>query len=105
MDGTRTPFDPADPFDSQCERLRREVIQLAIDSAKVTLYREMPPQRQLECLIAGVLTGLIGSAFASITQTDDARNCVVDYIASCIPVARQFADASHEAHGTLLAHG
>jgi hypothetical protein len=97
MDQSRAPFDPTDPFDSQCERLRREVIQLIIDSEKVTVYREMSPQRQLECLVCGLMTGLIGAAFASISQTVDARDSVIEYIASCIPVARQLADAMHEA--------
>jgi len=88
-----SPFDPTDPFNSQCERLRREVIQLVIDSEKVTLYREMDSKRQLECLVAGLMTGLIGAAFASVAPTADAQDYVTEYIASCIPVARQFAEA------------
>lgn len=96
MDGSHTPFDPTDPFDSQCERLRREVIQLVIDSEKVTLYREMPPQRQLECLVCGLMTGVIGSAFAAINPTTAARDYIMEYLTSCIPVARRLADAIHE---------
>lgn len=89
-------FDPTSPFDSQCERLRREVLQIVIDSQKVTLYREMSQQAQLECLVAGLLTGLIGAAFASIQQSDDARDCIIEYIRDCMPVARRFADAMQE---------
>jgi hypothetical protein len=96
VDNSRAPFDPTDPFASQCERLRREVIQLVIDSEKVTLYREMSPQRQLECLVCGLMTGVIGAAFASISPTTDARDCVIEYLTSCIPIARQLADAIHE---------
>lgn len=89
------PFDPEDPFDSQCERLRREVIQLVLDSEKVTLYREMDAQRQLECTICGLMTGLIGAAFGSIRSTKEGQDYIVEYITSCIPVARQLADAIH----------
>ena len=94
-----SPFDPTDPFDSQCERLRRSILQLAIDGEKITLYREMDPQRQLEALVCGVLVGLIGATFASIKPTDDARNCMIEYITTCIPVARQMADAIHDGAG------
>lgn len=98
MNTSPEPFDPTDPFDSQCERLRRVVIQLVIDSAKVTLYREMDAQRQLECMVCGVMAGLIGAAFASIQPTKDARDCVIEYMTSCIPVVRRVADAIHEPH-------
>jgi hypothetical protein len=91
------PFDPTDPFDSQCERLRREVIQLVIDSDKVTLFREMSAQRQLECTICGLMTGMIGAAFASINQTEEARDYIIEYLTSCIPVARRLADAMNDA--------
>ena len=90
------PFDPTDPFDSQCERLRREVIQLAINSEKVTLYREMDAQQQLECLVCGLMTGLIGAAFASIRPTTEARDQIIEYMTACIPVARRLADAIHQ---------
>lgn len=99
MDISHAPFDPTDPFDSQCERLRREVIRLVIDSEKVTLYREMSQQRKLECTICGLMTGLMGAAFASIQQTPDARDTAVEYMTSCIPIARQLADAIHKSRG------
>jgi hypothetical protein len=100
-DASLAAFDPGDPFDSQCERLRREVTQLAIDCEKVTLYREMDPQRQLECLIAGILTGLIGAAFASTKR--EGRDYLMKYIGELLPVARLFAESMVDKNGKPIA--
>lgn len=84
-------FDPSDPFDAMTERFRREVLTLALDAGRTTIYREMTPQQQMESFIAGVLTGLVSVAFGSIHPSG--RDSAMSYIAECLPMARFFAEA------------
>ena len=90
-------FKPGDPYDAMSEMFRRQVTDLALSAYKVTLYREMNPQQQLECFLAGALTGVIGVCLASI-KTDGA-DAMMEYIASCLPVARQMAESISDEKG------
>lgn len=96
------PFDPGDESDAVAELFRIQVIQMALDADKVTLYRDLSPQRQLECFIAGALTGLVGVAFASIkTEGNDA---MMEYIVSVLPFARLQAENIRDPDGNVLAN-
>lgn len=95
-------FDPGDPSDAMAEFFRIQVTQLAIDADKITIYRDLNPQRQLECFIAGALTGLVGVAFASIkTEGNDA---MMEYITSVLPFARLQAENIRDPDGAVLAN-
>lgn len=74
-------FRADDPYDAMSEMFRRQVTDLALAAYKVTLYREMNPQQQLECFMAGALTGVIGVCLASI-KTDGA-DAMMEYISDC----------------------
>lgn len=96
------PFDPGDESDAMAEFFRIQVTQLAIGADKITIYRDLNPQRQLECFIAGALTGLVGVAFASIkTEGNDA---MMEYIASVLPFARLQAESIRDPDGNVLAN-
>lgn len=84
------PFDPSDPFDAMSEMFRTQVTELALKAYKITIYRDMTSVQQLECFIAGALTGLIGVSFASIRP--EGRDEMMKYIAGCLPIARLFAE-------------
>ena len=58
-------FDPGDPFDAMADQFRTRVADMALAAFKIAIYRELAPSRQLECVMAGVMTGLIGEAFQS----------------------------------------
>jgi len=60
----------------------------------VGVYRDLPPGRQLECLMAGLLTGTIGVLFAQIDRahTVEGRDEFMRAIADYLPLARQNAE-------------
>ena len=91
------PFDASDPMDAMSEMFRRQLTDLAVSAYKITIYRDLNPQQQLECFLAGTLTGIIGVSLASI-QTDGA-DAMMEYIGSCLPVARMMAESISDENG------
>ena len=57
----RKLFDPGDPFDAMAESFRRQTIDLALGALRGATCRDMDGHSQIKCLIAGVLTGLVGA--------------------------------------------
>lgn len=96
----RTPFDPVDPMDAMSEMFRRQVTDIALQAYKVTLYREMDTGQQFQCFVAGALTGLVGVCLAS-GKTEGA-DAIMEYIAECLPFARQQAEAVCDKDGNTL---
>lgn len=94
MSKARAPFDPGDPFDAMAESIRRQVCDIALGMLNVGVYRDLPPGRQLECLMAGLLTGTIGVLFAQIdpARTAEGRDEFMRAIADYLPLARQSAE-------------
>jgi len=88
------PFDPEDSGDIAGEMFRRQVVQLAIDAYKVTVYRDLDPVMQLECFVAGALTGIVCVCFASIQ--DEGRDAIMEHLANCLPAARLQAENIRE---------
>ena len=93
----REPFNPSDPTDAMSEMFRRQVTDMALDAYKVTLYRELNTTQQLECFLAGALTGVIGVALASIKA--QGGDVMMEYIAECLPIARQMAESIADENG------
>lgn len=93
-------FDAGDPMDAVAEMFRRQITQLALDAEKVTIYRDLDPQQQLQSFIAGAMTGLVGVALASV-QTAGA-DAMVDYLVECIPYARQQVEGIRDENGNTL---
>lgn len=87
----RAPFDPSDPFDAMAEMFRTQITDLVLKAYSITIFRDLSAQRQIECVVAGVLTGLVGCSFASIRP--EGRDAMMDYIAECLPTARMFAES------------
>jgi hypothetical protein len=96
----RAPFDAGDPMDAVAEMFRLQITQLALDAQKITIYRDLAPQQQLQSFIAGAMTGLVGVALASV-QTAGA-DAMVDYLVECIPYARQQAEGVRDEDGNTL---
>lgn len=95
--GERKPFDPGDAGDAMAEMFRRQVTEMALAADKVTLYRDMSPQEQLQCFVAGALTGVVGVALASV-KTEGA-DVIMEYIEQCLPFARQQAEGIRDESG------
>lgn len=96
----REPFDAGDPTDAMSEMFRRQVTDMALGAYKISIYRELNTQQQLECFLAGALTGLVGVALASV-KTGGA-DAVMEYIADCLPHAREMAESITDANGNTL---
>ena len=85
------PFDPSDPFDATTELFRTQIVDLVLRAEKITIYRDLDPQRQLECFVAGALTAIVGVCFASVKQ--EGRDYIMEYLSSSLPAARIFAES------------
>jgi hypothetical protein len=85
----RQPFDPSDPTDAMSEMFRLQVTDIALAAYKITTYRELNTQEQLECFLAGAMTGVIGVALASISTAgaDAMMKAIVDIIPQCREMA------------------
>ena len=82
----QAPFDPGEPFDAMAESFRRQVAGMALEALRTAVYRELTPIQQIECFMAGVVTGLIGVCFASIEPAG--RDEMMVAIREYLPQAR-----------------
>lgn len=89
------PFDPSDPFDAMAESARRQVCEIAIEMMSAAVFRDLDPVRQVECLMGGMATGMIGVLFAHIVPEgrDEMMQAIIDYL----PQARLNAENIHDA--------
>lgn len=85
-----TAFDAGDPFDAMAESFKAQVADMALAAAKAAIYRDMEPTRQVECFMAGVMTGLLGVCFAHIMP--EGRDEMMNVIEAYLPQARLNAE-------------
>ncbi len=78
-------FDPADPYNAMCESFRLQVIQMMDDGQRITIFRDLPPDRQLSALMAGTLSGVLGVAFCMVED----RDAVIKGIVEALPHLRR----------------
>lgn len=91
----RQSFDPGDAFDAMADSFRVQTVDLLLQARKAAIFSDLPPASQIECFVAGVMTGLVGSCFACIT--DDGHDEMMTVIADYLPLARQNAEETTEA--------
>lgn len=80
-------FDPSNPHDAMCESFRRQMTEMVLAAERVTIYREMPSDKQLSSFIIGSLAGVVGVAFASIRK--EGHDQIMDTIAASLPLIRK----------------
>lgn len=85
------PFNPGDPFDAMSDSFRSQVVRMAIEAGKVTIFRDLTPVEQVQCLMGGVLTGLSGVLFSYVTE--EGREAIVGSMHETIEFAA--ANAAH----------
>jgi len=88
---SRKLFKPDDPMDAMSEMFRREVIDIALRADKISIYRDMNEHEQIEVFLCGALTGVVSVALASIKK--EHSDVMMEYIANCLPLARQMAES------------
>jgi hypothetical protein len=90
-----SPFDPTDPFDVATDDFRQEVTMMAARAFETPPFRDLEPNAKVAALAGGVLTGLIGTLFISVTP--EGRETIMNYIINdVLPFARKQAEAMLE---------
>lgn len=77
-------------FDEFLHDFREQVLTMAINADKAALFAAMPIQRQIECVTAGLLSGLMMYCFGSVNE--EAHDDVMGMIQYYLPLARQYAE-------------
>ena len=72
------------------QTFRKQVIGMASDALKVTIYRDLPKSEQIEALIAGVMTGMMCACFSALKPEN--YPTIEEYVTHCVPVARSNAE-------------
>lgn len=86
----RDPFDAADPFDASADMFRRQIAEMATTALEFPGYRALGGIDQVRCLMAGIMTGLIGVCFAHIEPAG--RDEMMKAIKRYLPQARENAE-------------
>ena len=85
------PFDPGEPFDAMADSFRTQVAKMAIEASDAAIFRDLTPVEQVQCLMAGVLTGLAGVCFSYVSE--DGREAIAGAMRDTIDFAA--ANAAH----------
>jgi hypothetical protein len=85
----RAPFNPADPFDANADKLRHGVADLALEVFASRTFQGLPPERQVDCMVSGLMTGAIGAMLAFVPR--DAHGEFLQAVARYLPEAQQNA--------------
>jgi hypothetical protein len=53
--------DPGDPFDAMVESFIAQVRHMAAEAKRITIFRDLPKEQQVQCLMKGVLHGMVAA--------------------------------------------
>lgn len=87
---TMTDDDEIDAFDAMANMFRNEVFATLQRAQKVTLFREMKPDAQLESLVAGVFSAVLMICFDVANQ--NTRDEVMDLLGESLLTARDLIE-------------
>jgi len=79
------PYDVDDPFNVLADRLRRDVAAVVLKMQDTPAYRRMTATQQIEVVVAGLTTAVVGCGYAMIR--DDCRPALIDAIRNYLPLA------------------
>jgi len=85
----RTPFDPSDPFDFSADALRHGIADVALAVFATSAFQGLTPERQITCMMAGLMTGALGVMLAFVNR--DRHEEFVQAVAEYLPDAQQNA--------------
>lgn len=86
---SKPAFDPGNEFDAMADWFRVRIAELALEADKAAIYRGLG-DRQLECFMAGAVTGVVGVCLAMTAS--QSHDDLMDAIAAYLPEARLNAD-------------
>lgn len=93
------PFNASDPFDLTAERLRVLVCDAALSVFDTSAYQTLSPEKQIEAVLAGITTGMMCVAFASIEPAG--RDDITTFIKSYIDQARAQVESFKPLGGSM----
>jgi hypothetical protein len=79
------PFPEGDDFNELSDRLRRDVSGLVLLLQSSRVYESLSPTEQIECVMAGLTTALVGTTFAMVERKSQKE--VLKAIKSYLPQA------------------
>ena len=90
----REPFDAGDPFDAMAESIRRAVADVVIEHKWLGIFNSLPPGRQLEAILAGSMTAILGIALIYVEpeSRDEIENVVRDFVSAARENAEEMAE-------------
>jgi hypothetical protein len=93
-------FDPGEPFDAMFESFRTQVVDMAIKAREAAIYRDMPEAEQLSCLMAGVMTGMMGVTMVLCKKESwpDVRDLTRAYVDKAAETAAEIIQKSGARH-------
>lgn len=88
------PFNPSDPFDAMAESIRRAVNNAIADHQRVAIFRDLDPHRQLEAIIAGSMTAILGIAIIYVEKEsrDEIEQVIHDFVSAARANAEEMAE-------------
>lgn len=86
----KTAFDPFDPVQQFADAHRKGVADLALSLESDPRFSKLSQVEKLEMCVAGLLTGVIGVAFAHIEE--GGRDSLMESVENFLPEARQQAE-------------
>lgn len=90
----RETFDAGDPFDAMSESIRRAVADAVVDHQRVAIFRDLGPHRQLEAIIAGSMTAILGIAIIYVEKEsrDEIEQVIHDFVSLARANAEEMAE-------------
>lgn len=84
------PFDPSDPFDAMADMFRRQIGEIVCAAQDSPIFKMMDSEKQLQCVMCGVMTGLVGTCFAYVSP--DGYDHLIKAMKKYLPHARANAE-------------
>ena len=91
------PFRATDPFDSTAEAMRTGMCDAALKVIQSQSYMRLSPERQVEAVLCGMVTGVLSVAFSCIEP--EGRDDITAFIKNYIDQARVQVENIHFAEG------
>lgn len=93
------PFAANDPLDATAERLRVLVLDAVLGIHNTRAYKQLSPQKQVEAVLGGLITGTVSVAFASIEPLG--RDDIIRFIKDYVDQARVQVEGIQFSEGTI----
>lgn len=90
------PFDASDPFDAMADSIRRATTYAVSEHLSLALFKELGPARQLQAILVGSMTAILGVALIYVEKDgrDEIEQVIRDFVSAARANAEEMADAA-----------